>query len=107
MGSTGQERKTKSLVQRWIAHPFGINDDKDTLVAEDVLIERDVIILAYVKIGSGVNSTTVICPFRVLMIYDKYYNKRFGSKPLTKRWKKEKKSFKVEIRMLQKNEVDE
>ena len=60
------------MVQRWIAQPFGIAEDKDELVAEDKLIERDVIILASVKIGSGINSTTVVRPFRVLMIYEKY-----------------------------------
>jgi len=106
-GSTSQGRKTMSLVQRWIAQPFGITEDKDALVAEDILIERDVIILAHVKIGSGVNSTTVVCPFRVLMIHEKCCNKWFVSKSLTKRWKKEDKPFKAEIRMLQKNEVDE
>eukprot|EP00985_Skeletonema_marinoi_P012669 scaffold6163_cov160-Skeletonema_marinoi.AAC.2 len=41
------------------------------------------------------------------MPYEKYFNKWFGSKPLTKRWKMEPKPYKVEIRMLKKNELDE
>ena len=96
------------MVHRWIAFPFGIStNEKDNLVAEDILIERDVIILANVKIGSRANATTVVRPFRVIMLYEKYFNKWFGSKPLTKRWKMEAKPYKVEIRMLQKNELEE
>mmetsp|Transcript_4248 Transcript_4248/g.6337 ORF Transcript_4248/g.6337 Transcript_4248/m.6337 type:complete len:178 (+) Transcript_4248:656-1189(+) len=107
-GSTSQERKAKSLVHRWIAFPFGISpNEEDNLVAEDILIERDVIILANVKIGSRANATTVVRPFRVIMLYEKYFNKWFGSKPLTKRWRMEAKPYKVEIRMLKKNELDE
>ena len=90
-GSTSQERRTKSLVQRWIANPFSIGKyKKDNVVAKDILIQTDVIILVNVMIGNQSNASTVASPFRVLMIYEKYYNKWFASKPLTKRWKKEK-----------------
>ena len=107
-GSTSQELRTKSLVQRWIANPFSIGKDKkDHVVAEDILIQRDVIILVNVMIGNQSNASTVASPFRVLMIYEKYYNKWFASKPLTKRWGKEKKPYKVMIRMIEKNELDE
>eukprot|EP00957_Ditylum_brightwellii_P025525 1929764-Ditylum_brightwellii.AAC.1 len=86
LGSTSQKRKAKSLVQQWIAFPFGIStDEKDNFVAKDILIERDSIILANVNIGSQANTTTVVRPFHVIMAYDKYFNKWLGSKPLTKR----------------------
>eukprot|EP00957_Ditylum_brightwellii_P112806 8600536-Ditylum_brightwellii.AAC.1 len=53
LGPTSQERKEKLLVQQSIAFPFGISTDKkDNLVADGILIERDVIVLANVNIGS-------------------------------------------------------
>ncbi len=42
---------------------------------DDILIERDVIILVNVKIGSGSGAATVPLHFRVLEIFEKYYNK--------------------------------
>ena len=41
----------------------------------DVLIERDVVILASVKIGTGATTTIVNRLYRVVDIYDKNYNK--------------------------------
>ncbi len=71
---------------------------------EDILIERDVIILVNVKIGSGSGAATVQRHFRVLEIFEKYYNKWFVSKESTKKFRKEAKSYKVLARMLEVNE---
>ena len=109
MGSTSKERKVKSLVQRWIASPperIKSNEDGE-VVAEDILIERDVVIIANVKIGNGANATTVQRPFRVMVIHDKHYNKWMISQSSSKKWGKEAKPYKVDIRMLRKNEVGE
>ena len=46
----------------------------------DVLIERDVVILASVKIGTGATATIVNRLYRVVDIYDKHHNKWFMPK---------------------------
>ena len=62
---------------------------------EDILIERDVIILLNVEYGTGAAATVVQRQFRVLEIYEKYYNKWFVSPAPAKKWKNEKKPFKA------------
>ena len=42
---------------------------------DSILIERDTIILVNTKSGIGSTSTIVMKPFRVLTIYEKFYNK--------------------------------
>ena len=65
-GSVSFARKAKSLVERWIARPVGQGGDKASPSPEDILIERDVIVMINVKIGTGAGATTVQRPFRVL-----------------------------------------
>ena len=106
-GSISSARKAKSLVERWIARPVGQGGDKTSPSPEDTLIERDVIIMVNVKIGTGANATTVQRPFRVLDIYAKYYNKWYMSIEPTKKFRNEKKPFKVMARMLKVNAMNE
>eukprot|EP00986_Skeletonema_menzelii_P007760 scaffold3077_cov80-Skeletonema_menzelii.AAC.1 len=95
--------------QRWVARPIDcvVKEGKEVVGVEDILIERDVIILLNVEQGTGAGATVVTRPYRVLEIYEKYYNKWFVSPAAMKIWKKEKKPFKLEVRMLKKNAVDE
>ena len=51
-----------------------------TVVDGDILIERDVVILVSVKLGPGDKAATINCPYRVVDIYDKHFNKWFMSK---------------------------
>jgi hypothetical protein len=60
-----------------------------------------------VKYGAGAAATVVQRQFRVLEIYEKYYNKWFVSPEAAKKWKNEKKPFKMMLRMLKKNAVNE
>jgi len=108
-GSISPNRKAKSLVQRWVAKPIDgvVKDGAELVGIEDILIERDVIILLNVEYGTGAAATVVQRQFRVLEIYEKYYNKWFVSPAAAKKWKNEKKPFKMMVRMLKKNAVDE
>ena len=49
----------------------------------------------------------VWCSFRVVNIYEKYYNKWFMSKQPCKKWKKEPKPYKLKVRLLNKNVLQE
>ena len=63
--------------------------------------------LVNVKIGRGASASHVACPYRVLEIYEKHYNKWFMSKESFKRWRGEEKKYKVKVRMLRKNALNE
>lgn len=111
--AASQVRQAKSLVQRWLTKPLDttavVPEDGSLFAAGDMLIERDVVVLVNIKVGKGASASTVLLPFRVVDIYDKYYNKWFMSKskhPI-KNWKKETKMFKLKIRMLDKDIVNE
>lgn len=109
-GAVSLVRKARSLVERWLAKPLSsIAEDGTEFVAGDSLIERDVIVLANVKIGRGASASTVTLPFRVVDVYDKHYNKWYMSKSKSpvKNWKKEPKPFKLKIRMLEKDAINE
>ena len=73
----------------------------------DIMVERDTILLLNIKVGRGASAASVACPFRVMKVYAKYYNKWFMSKAPFKKWKKEEKPYKVKVRMLKKNAVNE
>ena len=60
-----------------------------------------------VKVGRGARTANVACNYRVMEIYDKYYNKWFMSKQPYKVWKKESKIYKLKVRILKKNALDE
>ena len=109
-GAASLDRKSKSLVQRWLAKPEKVKDSPLDDVG-DVLIKRDTVILVNVKIGRGAAASTVPRPFRVLDIYDKHYNKWFMSKESqypVKIWNKVgTKPYKLKIRMLERDAVNE
>ena len=52
--STSFARKAKSLVQRWLEKPAdSITTVGDVLQPDDIVIERDTIVLLNVKLGRG------------------------------------------------------
>ena len=52
-------------------------------------------------------AATVDYPYCVVNIFDKFYNKWFMSNQKFKKWKKEAKAYKLEVRMLTKNPLNE
>ena len=106
-GSVSFLRKAKSLVQRWLAKlESGGNEDSDSTTT-DTRIERDVILMVNAKMGSGASAVNVASYYRVVNVFEKYYNKWFMSMVPFKLWKKEPKSYKIKIRMLRKNVLGE
>ena len=80
-GSVSFARKAKSLVQRWLAKPVNcMSSGENALQTNDVIIERDTIVLLNVKFGKGASAATVQINFRVMEVYEKHYNKLFMSK---------------------------
>ena len=63
-------RKAKSLVGRWLAKSAdGVPDcGGDALTTNEIIIERDVVVLLNVKIRQGASAATVACHYRVLNI---------------------------------------
>ena len=108
-GSVCDERKAKSLVQRWLIKRDADKPDPVSGPAspDEVIVERDTILLVNVKVGSGATAATVQRPFRVVELYEKYYNKWFMSKVPFKKWKNEPKPYKLKVRMLSRNIVME
>ena len=85
----------------------------DEVVADsDVhLIERDKVVMCMAQEGGGDDSPALKEKYRVVCVYDKYLNKWFmtGEK---KRWgqsmsKEEKKKYKVGLRMIEEDLVDD
>ena len=72
-----------------------------------ILIERDTTVLMNVKTGRGASASHVACPYHVLEVYEKHYNKWFMSKKCFKKWKGEEKKYKVKVRMMRKNAIDQ
>ena len=72
-----------------------------------ILIERDTIVLVNTKSGIGSTSTIIMKPFRVLTIYEKFYNKWFIAKEPFKKWRDEENSYKLDVCMLDKDILDE
>ena len=93
-GAVSFARKAKSLVQRWLAksvYAISMATDEDALNNNDIITERDTILLINIKLGRGASAVNVGCLFRVMEVYEKYYNKWFMSKAPFKKWKKEPK----------------
>merc|ERR1712087_415934 len=72
----------------------------------------DTIANVRVKVGRGATATEFEYPFRVLGIYEKYYNKWYLGKVPEKLWprneqEKDEKKYKLDIRMLDKDAVNE
>ena len=79
--------------------------------ARDIIV-RDTIVNVRVKVGRGAAATEFEYPFRVLGIYEKYYNKWYLGKVPKKLWprneqEKDEKKYKLDIRMLDKDAVNE
>jgi len=72
-----------------------------------ILIERDTIVLVNTKSGIGSTSTIIMKPYRVLTIYEKFYNKWFIAKEQFKKWRDEENSYKLDVCMLDKDILDE
>ena len=106
-GAVSFARKSKSLLGRWIGNAVDSSLGRDALANNEVVIERDTIVLIHSKFGTGASAATVACHFRVVNIYEKYYNKWFMSKHPFKKWRREAKPYKLEVRMLRKNALDE
>ena len=100
--------KAKLLVQRWLTKLTNANESKGACKSGDTLIERDVVVLVNVKVGSGASASNVALPYRIVDIYDKYYNKWFMSKTRSpaKIWKKETKVYKLKLRLLNKDAIN-
>ena len=98
-GSVSDVRKTKSLVGGWLERPSTSETsgktDNDSV---EIVIERDTMVSAYVKVGRGSSSVKVLKQYRVLDIHDKYYNKWFMAKDLQKVFGKDSK-YKLKVRM--------
>ena len=95
------------MVQRWFTEPTDAKVPEGNFEDGDTLIERDVVVLVNVKIRRGVSDSIVTLPYRVVDIYDKYYNKCFMSKSKNpvKNWRKYPKPYKLKPRMLEKDAV--
>lgn len=77
-GSISKNRKAESLVQRWVAKPIDsiAKDGIEFVGIEDILIDRDVVILLDVKCGVGAEATVIQRQLRVLDIYKKWKNEK-------------------------------
>ena len=108
MGAVGDRRRAKSLLQRWMA-TMNENGKGKGNPAEPagVRIERNTIVTVKVKIGRRAAGRRVMRYFRVVNVFDKYYNKWFMAKEPSKVWKKEEKPYKLELRMLDKSPLNE
>ena len=107
-GALGTERKAKSLFGRWTTKGGGGTKlQNDSTMNDRILIERDTIVLVNTKSGIGSTSTIIMKPFRVLTIYEKFYNKWFIAKEPFKKWRDEENSYKLDVCMLDKDILDE
>ena len=94
-GAFGNERKANTLLGHWTVSKKQVGKD-DKLSGEGTKIERDTLILVNVKKGQGASASTVTCRFRVLAIYEKFYNRWAISKQPFKQWQNEPKKYKVD-----------
>ena len=113
-GAVGRERKAKDLRQRWMIHPVNRTKSAKESKADKTkaIIERDTVIKVRVRVGRGAAATDFEYPFRVLSIYDKYYNKWYLGKEPWKAWPrndkdKDERKYKLDICMLDKDALDE
>ena len=94
------------MVGCWIGKVDDSNLGRDDLANNEVVIEGDTIVLLYSKFGTGASADTVACHFRIVNIYENYYNKWFMSKQPFKKWGREAKPYKLEVCMLKQNVLD-
>ena len=60
---------------------YNTNETSDEVEkSEEIVIERDTVVSAHVKVWRGSSSMKVLKQYRVLNTHDKYYNKWFVAK---------------------------
>ena len=72
-----------------------------------IIIQIYSIVLIAVTTGREAATLTVSKPFRVVTIYEKYYNKWLITKYPVKKWRGESISYKLDIHMLHMDILDE
>ena len=77
--------------------------------AERLWIERGTVLTMNVALGRGANAPVSVCKFRVMGVYDKFYNKWFLTEK-RHRWaktmdEKEKRKYRFVARMLKRDNV--
>ena len=108
MGVISSSRKVKLLIHRWLAKAVNAMVPRgDPLQGSAIIIQQNTIVIVKVKVGRGDRFNTVLHCFHVVNIFDKYYNKWFMLKEIQKLWRKESKQYKLELRMLEKNALNE
>ena len=68
-GTVRFARKSKSLLWSWIGKAVDSSLGRDNLANNEVVIERDTIVLLHSKFGTGASAATVACHFCVVNIY--------------------------------------
>ena len=108
-GALGSNRKAKSLFERWTTKVAGATTKKNSnpLAEDSILIKRDTIVLLDVKTGIGADTIIVTKPFRVVTIYDTFFNKWMIAKETAKKWREESNSYKLDVRMLNRDILSE
>ena len=86
-GPLNLEGKAISLFQCWTTKVVGAATKLKTgfLDGDSIPIQSDLFVLLNVKTGTGSDTSTVSKPFRVITIYEKYYNKWLIAKDPMKR----------------------
>ena len=87
VGSTYQDRRTKSLSQRWFTK-CKVDQSKEEISVknENSFIARHTIVAFECAYGSDNNKVQSVEHFRVLAIFSKYYNKWFCIKEEEIEW---------------------
>ena len=109
-GSIKLDQKFKSLQQRWFTKSaVGNNGDEnltskeENLTSKETFIERNILLKFKVEQGSGTHKRVEDQVFRVLCLFDKYYNTWFLSETPRKKWSHNRSgdSYRVIGRMVQ------
>ena len=114
-GTTTRERAAKSLLGRWMEKSAlpnkGGSDTAGNGNVNDFVIERDTVVSCDITTGRGQATTTISKDYRVLGVYDKFYNKWFMTSE-KKHWgvlmkEDRKKLFKMAIRMMETGSIED
>ena len=87
-GATTSEQKVKSLKVRWFKSDIGKKDEKESTdkKGESIVIQRYSLVKLKVEQGRGKAKLEEIEYFRVICIFNKYYNKWFMIEDEQKEW---------------------
>ena len=108
-GAIGSDRKDISLFGCWTTKVAGATTKKNSnpLAENSILIKRDTIVLLDVKTGIAADTSIVTKPFRVVTIYDTFFNKWMIAKETAKKWKEKSSSYKLDVRVLNRDILGE